>query len=225
MTWYPSTYGDGLNTAAIVNDIRNRSYVFPYESSWNYNPSFSRIANAATRTYTHSCDGYTGIYCSNTNHQGKMVCSTISIFGSSYTFCGYTAPVVGTSGRRATAVSQIWNPTNPAFSTSMLALAVILKQPATIALPVTPSFDAAPSTGFLNYVGTGEGNRGWHAVQVLGYVSNSSLPANLPKGAGGGWFVVKNSWGACWKDAGYIYLPFDWVKNYVGSASLIQDVL
>lgn len=225
MTWYPSTWGDGLNTAGIVDDINNRNYTFPYELSWNYNPSYSRIAHPATHTYTNSCVGYTGAYCSNTNHQGQLVCTRISIFGTSYTFCGYRAPTPGSSGEQATVVSQLWNPANPSFSTALLALAVSLKLPATIALPVTPTFDGAPATGFQSYLGTAEGNRGWHAVQVIGYVPNTSLPAALPKGSGGGWFVIKNSWGACWKDAGYIYLSYDWVKNYVGSASIINDVI
>ena len=225
MTWYPSVWGDGLNTAGIVNDINDRNYVFPYEQSWNYNPSYSRTSNAVTHTYHNSCVGYTGPFCSDTNHQGQLVCSRISILGTTFTFCGYRAPVAGTSAEQATVVSQVWNPANPSLSTSLLALAVILKIPATIALPVTPSFDGAPATGFQSFLGAGEGNRGWHAVQVLGFVSNTSLPAAMPKGSGGGWFVIKNSWGACWKDAGYIYLSYDWVKTYVGSASLINDVI
>lgn len=225
MTWYPSSFGDGLDTSGIADDIKNRSYTFPYESSWNYNPSYSRVTDATAHTYHDSCVGYQGPYCSDTNHQGEMACSVLNILGTSLTFCGYVDPTAGTSGERATVVSQLWNPANPNLSTALLALAVLLKIPATISLPVTPSFDGAPATGFQTYAGTGEGNRGGHAVAVVGYVANEVLPEGVPKGAGGGWFAIKNSWGQCWKDAGYIYLSYSWVESYVGSASLINDVM
>ncbi len=192
MTWYPSTYGDGLDTAGIMEDMVTKNYKFPYEAGWDYNPSYSRVKNDAAKTYTNSCNNYSGEHCSNTNHQGKYVCSHML----GMTFCGYAEEVAETSiGIKG--VSQIWKPENPDLSIAIARLASALKIPMTIAIPVTPSFDNAPASGYAQYVGSNEGNRGWHALQVVAVVDNKDLPATAPQGAGGGYFVIKNSWGGC----------------------------
>jgi C1A family cysteine protease len=56
---------------------------------------------------------------------------------------------------------------------------------------------------------------------VVSFVSNQDLQAvmpNAPPGSGGGYFIVKNSWGSCFSDGGYIYLPWDYMKAEVGEA-------
>ena len=58
-----------------------------------------------------------------------------------------------------------------------------------------------------------------HVVMLVGYVTNAELKAklpNAPEGAGGGYFIAKNSWGSCWGDGGYAYLPWNWMEKYVG---------
>lgn len=219
MKWYPSTYGDGLNTSGIMQDLVNRNYKFGYEFAWDYNPSYSRDKNDANKTYSKSCNNYNGEHCSNTNHQGKKVCTKILF----WTFCGYTEQTAETS-LEINGVAQIWDVNNTAASVNTAKLASNLKLPMVLSIPVTPSFDNAPVTGYANYVGPNEGNRGGHAVAVLGVVENSQLPATAPQGAGGGYFIVKNSWGACWKDAGYIYLPIDWVKAYARSLTVVTSI-
>lgn len=219
MKWYPSTYGDGLNTSGIMQDLVNRNYKFGYEFAWDYNPSYSRQKNDTTKTYTKSCNNYSGEHCSNTNHQGKKVCTKILF----WTFCGYTESVAETS-LGINSVAQIWDVNNVNNSVNLAKLASNLKLPMVLSLPVTPTFDNAPVNGYANYVGANEGNRGGHAVAVLGVVENSKLPATAPQGAGGGYFVIKNSWGACWKDAGYIYLPISWVKAYARSLTVVTSI-
>jgi hypothetical protein len=219
MTWYPSTYGDGLNTAGIMEDMVSKNFRFPYETGWDYNPSYSRTHNDGTQTYTNSCTSYTGEHCSNTNHQGQHVCSKFL----GMTFCGFmesvTENAMGIKG-----VTQIWGMYSKDTSVAIAKLASALKIPMVIAIPVTPSFDNAPVTGYAQYVGANEENRGWHALAVLAVVENKDLPATAPQGAGGGYFVIKNSWGACFKDAGYIYLPIQWVKDYAGSLTLLTSI-
>lgn len=57
----------------------------------------------------------------------------------------------------------------------------------------------------------GEKLLGGHAVFGAGYKMD-------PKWPGGGFFIVKNSWGTKWGDQGYFYLPFEFAN-----AGLISD--
>jgi C1A family cysteine protease len=50
------------------------------------------------------------------------------------------------------------------------------------------------------------------------------LPA-APAGQGGGYVIVKNSWGNCWGDGGFIYVPYQAMMDYAGVATVLLDVL
>lgn len=116
--------------------------------------------------------------------------------------------------------TQVWNVLDTEFSASIAKLAATLKIPMTLSLPVNPSFDKALINGHVQYLGSHEDNRGGHVVTIVALVENKDLPITSPKGPGGGYFVVKNTWGDCWKDAGFIYLPITWVKTYTKSLTL-----
>ncbi|HVN55887.1 MAG TPA: C1 family peptidase [Anaerolineaceae bacterium] len=64
--------------------------------------------------------------------------------------------------------------------------------------------DAVAKTGKMPMPSPGEKVLGGHAVFCAGYQTDS-------KAAGGGWFIIKNSWGAGWGDGGYFYMPFAFV--------------
>jgi C1A family cysteine protease len=51
-------------------------------------------------------------------------------------------------------------------------------------------------------------------VLLTGFVDNKDLPRGVPPGDGGGYFIVKNSWGCDFGDQGYAYLPYSWVKKW-----------
>ncbi|MEI7830107.1 MAG: C1 family peptidase [Prolixibacteraceae bacterium] len=73
--------------------------------------------------------------------------------------------------------------------------------------------------GFIgNYLDTG------HTIMICGYVENVNLPAGAPQGSGGGYFIVKNSWGTLKGDNGFYYVPYDYVKDYSSSIIAILDV-
>jgi C1A family cysteine protease len=69
-----------------------------------------------------------------------------------------------------------------------------------------------------------ECDRGGHAVLVNGLVDNTQLPAGAPPGSGGGYLIIKNSWSNCYGDAGYAYLPYDWVKAYALAVEVVGDI-
>ena len=46
-----------------------------------------------------------------------------------------------------------------------------------------------------------------HSVALVGYKKSNAFP-------GGGYFVIRNSWGKNWGEEGYAYMPFDYVAKY-----------
>ena len=53
----------------------------------------------------------------------------------------------------------------------------------------------------------GTGVKDGHSVILVGYRRDANFP-------GGGYFVFRNSWGSDFGDAGYGYMPFDYVQTY-----------
>jgi C1A family cysteine protease len=51
----------------------------------------------------------------------------------------------------------------------------------------------------------------------VGLATNDELPQGAPQAAGGGYFIVKNSWSNCFGDAGCPYLDWDYVKAVGGA--------
>ena len=59
-------------------------------------------------------------------------------------------------------------------------------------------------TGKMPMPKHGEAVVGGHAVFAAGYQTDLGTP-------GGGYLIIKNSWGKGWGDGGYFYMPFDYV--------------
>jgi hypothetical protein len=234
--WYPSTYGD--NGGPPLDAILSRGYTHPFEEQWDYNQSRSRTSNDGAQRYTNSCVGYTpaeSAFCSDTNHQGQLICVDLLLFR----FCAAFGPfITTTSGFAPTRWAYIWDPADTTRAFANLVWAVgIFRKPVLFAFPVTPSFDGPDANGYVTYRGPHcvvpmggtctpapgcECDRGGHLALITGLIDNSQLPAGAPAGAGGGYFILKNSWGHCYGDAGYAYLPYDWVKNLGGWAAVID---
>lgn len=75
--------------------------------------------------------------------------------------------------------------------------------PIVFGIQVFPSFSQAGNNGghvpMPNYVK--EEAEGGHAVTIVGYDDDKKV------------FIVRNSWGPNWGDAGYFYLPYDYVLD------------
>lgn len=224
----PAQWGDGLGTVGVMTDLAATGWVFPFEPRWDYNPSSSRInvpplppapnPPLPGTHYEQSCTGYFGEHCSNTSHQGDVVC--INVIG--LTFCATDGSAPSDSGFRMTSTTNFFSIWGPKNGSAIARLALALKVPMVMSLAVVPSFDNAANSGIATYVGPNETSRGGHAVAVLGFVNNENLPEGTPAGAGGGYFIVKNSWGKCWKDGGYVYLPYAWVETYASQISSVS---
>jgi C1A family cysteine protease len=73
-----------------------------------------------------------------------------------------------------------------------------------IGFDVYASFEDIGANGDMPMPQSGEQLLGGHAVFVVGYKLDPTCP-------GGGYLIVKNSWGAGWGDHGYFYMPFAFV--------------
>lgn len=58
---------------------------------------------------------------------------------------------------------------------------------------------------------------GGHAINISGYGLDSSIP-------GGGYFIIKNSWGSKCGDEGYQYMPFNYCMNGGSQYCIMWDI-
>jgi C1A family cysteine protease len=95
--------------------------------------------------------------------------------------------------------------------------AVAAGNPVTIGFTVYDSFEGAwgdiphgqAGSGMMPFPNTAtESVLGGHAVCIVGY--DDTLPV---AGRANGRFIVRNSWGTGWGDAGYFYMPYDVIKT------------
>ena len=77
----------------------------------------------------------------------------------------------------------------------------------------TPCCDSSPGGDLTTDVGG-------HNIHVIGYIDNADVAATMPAppagpglALGSGYFILKNSWGACSGDGGYFYMDTDYVKK------------
>jgi hypothetical protein len=202
--WDPEWYHDGGSPSEDL--AASHGYHFAYERQWDYNPS----PNRDNTTYQHSCQGYPSseTACSNSSPQAPIYCTEIL----SFRVCGFD--VVHAAGAhspyRPMGTSSIYYPDSPDLTTSMMEVGLALNIPVVMAFDVSDAF-SNPTNGYVTYstsdVAT---DGGGHVVHVVAYVSNDQLARAIPSapaGAGGGYFVIKNSWGGCAGDAGFYYMP------------------
>ena len=89
---------------------------------------------------------------------------------------------------------------------------------------VYSGFDGPATGGFVTNLAETNG-RGGHVIDITGFISNDTLHSRLPSaptGAGGGYFIIKNSWGCGAADAGYYYLPVDYVTKVFSDLSKLD---
>jgi hypothetical protein len=227
--WDEREYGDGANTADTADEFLDTGFKLPFETVWNYNIARSRIDHGDDEFkkpgdteanegdyYTKSCVDYNE-YCSNTSHQRKKVCTT---YGNQ-TYCFYQTPPISGERFGATQHDNIYDWTS--WSLPVQEMRTLLKhgQTLTAGLVVNTGYDN-PTDGYITTLSDNK-ERGGHAVQIVGFISAlsiknhptiSSTVKNYAENSGGGYFIIKNSWGYCDGDAGYIYVPITWAEEY-----------
>jgi C1A family cysteine protease len=229
--WDSSDYVDGGSSNRALGFAVDKGQVFPSEGAWTYNRSSSRprVTDGDEGSYANSCNGYTGM-CSDTAHQSARVCTTFI-----FKFCSYVKVNYNGAGVAASRTTQLWS-NGQGFDLNRYRLLLSRGYTIIASFPIYRGFDEAPSGGenagvVSNYDKTtrndkGEyvnGSRGGHVVQIVGFLSNEDMTqfGNTPKIGGGGYFIIKNSWG-CSGDGGYYYVPADYVSGLFNDLAVLN---
>lgn len=220
--WFvlPPNFGDDMNAPAAVLGRMVDEYAFRNETAWNYNLSPKRTEvryrtkNGPTVQYANSCMQYLDRPCSETDHQGQYVCEKDG------DRCGYIAQIKPSkAGIEVTSFATFFDVTNPSETIDLAPLFLSLGMPVVTAFQIPQSFLDASDDGFISVVKPGANDplRGWHVALVEGWVRDA-------RAAGGGYFVVKGSWGPCVGDAGYWYVPKRWMEEHALSMTAVTGV-
>lgn len=141
--------------------------------------------------------------------------------------CEYRTDPNPSSGYKITDFAPFYVPLmnwDVALSTAKFFLAN--KVPIIWEFQVMPSFDDASGgyvtdTESLTQIGS---IRGGHCALIAGYVGNDKLPGGAPAGEGGGYFIVKNSWGTYKGDCGYYYVPYKYVQTWTTCMTALNSI-
>ncbi len=223
--WDSSDNTDGYFSDRALNTASDKGQVFPSEGGWTYNPSMSRPSDS----YSKSCDNYTGT-CSDTAHQSRQVCTDYVV----YTYCAYVKVTYSGAGVSPSRAYNVWR-SGQTWNLNNIRLLLSQGHVLMASFKVYRGFMNDAANGFVtNYATTyfdkkdggkeKPGSYGGHAVQVVGFLDNDTLatPSTPSNVGGGGYFIIKNSWGCNAGDGGYYYVPADYVSGLFTSLDALS---
>lgn len=76
-----------------------------------------------------------------------------------------------------------------------------------------PSFDSSDVKGGIPYPGPGEKAEWGHAIVAVGHDDSKKIKNTRTNKSTTGALLIRNSWGTGWGDAGYGWMPYDYVRN------------
>ncbi len=227
--WDASDFTDGYWSERALNAAADRGQRFPNEAGWTYNPAPNRANGGGSdaAAYAGTCTGYSGT-CSPTAHQSRQVCTTVL-----FEFCSYVNVSYDGAGPAASRAVQVWSSGQP-FDLSRYRMLLAQGHVLMASFPVYKGFmdDVGADGTVSNYARTRldamgnevAGSYGGHAVQIVGFLSNLEMTRAgvTPNIGGGGYFIVKNSWGCGAGDKGFYYVPADYVSGRFTSLSVLD---
>ena len=211
---------DGVYPSDLLDYYAHPTRELPLEAAWIYNgaPNLPGIdARSGPRDFRGACDGYSGA-CSETASEWPVKCY-VGSSSNPIPYCWYDVVTSGSArpglhvvDDGSSKVLRFKNPLDPeTMGNLVIATLATAQRSIIVSFRVGSAFDAASSEGFVADIDGG--NRGGHAVHVVAFVPNWKLPAAIAPAAGGGYLVLKNSWGRQFGDQGYAYVPMAWMQR------------
>ena len=227
--WFHDDYDDGLPCENTLEEMQERGFPLHAEGAWMYNPSWDRVADDDSETYTHSCDNYTQT-CSNTAHQLGKYCTS----QNGHTYCATQTEIEHTGQAGAsyvlTDIAELWNHLEPENSLQTVRSYLASGFPVVVAATLDECFEKQPYPEQAYVLYPDQDDVGSHAILVTGYKTGQQIATlphdpftgnDPPQGYGKHFYVIKNSWGCDWGDGGYVYAYADWMVSHVQTATAI----
>lgn len=229
--WDRSDYTESHSAPLALSRAVSANQRLPDESFWLYNPATGRSSgtDGSMSDYAGTCDDYEGS-CSETAHQSPRFCTVYAVNGTLVPFCAYATMTYTGPGVLASTSRQVWA-SGQSFDLNRYRQYLAQGHVIIASFPVYRGFSDAVGgvvTDYAKECSDAKGGTtkkcGGHVVQVVGFLSNAALSTEqFPVNAGGGgYFVVKNSWGCGAGDGGYYYVPADYVEQVFDSMHVLE---